>query len=314
MKTKLLKLNRFLVTGATGFLGSALVEKLLNENYKVIGMDIKEKGFLSNKVFSNKNFIFFKKNLNNNFSKFLRGFKIDGIFHLASQQPTFNNLSYIDYYRGNVKTTLNVINFIKSKKIKFVIYASSVSIFGISSKERFIDEDTPFFPLDYYSLTKYTAERLLEIGLKYTKTKVIIVRFASMFGKNHLGGIVHTYYQLAKNGKDIKVYNWGERFRNLLYIQDAGDILIKIVENFNLLNKFEIFVAGSKNSLKTIEIAQKTKELLRSNSKIIPVDKVTTANQDVFINISKSKKMLNFNPMRIEDGLKFFLKEINNEI
>lgn len=306
-------MNTFLITGASGFLGGILTEKLLKNGYKVVGMG-RKRGFLSAEIINDENFTFVEWDLRNNFNERLENFNFDGIFHLASQQPYSNDLTYGDFHKGNVETTLSIMNFAKDKDVRFVVYTSSISLFGKQMGRKYIDENSIPVPADYYSITKYMAEEILEIGLRETRTKVIIIRYPSMFGKNHLGGLVHTYYRSAKEGRDIEVYGKGEKYRNLLYAEDAACVLLKIIENFNKLKKREIFVAGSKNSLKMSETAQIIKELLKSDSKIIGVDKPPSTDGDVFLDLSKAQRILDFDPMTIEDGLKLYIAEASNEI
>lgn len=306
-------MKTFLVTGATGFLGSALTEGLLNDGYRVIGIDQK-RGFLNDASLNNKHFTFLKTDINNNFSRLLRDFDIDGIFHLASRLPFSDGLTFQDFHRGNVETTLNIVNLAKTKDIKVIVYTSTNSIFGKRLKNKYINESSLPTPSSYYGLTKYMSERLLEVGLQRRDTKVVIIRPSSIYGKNDSNSIVNTYYQAAKSRSDIELYSKGERYRNLLYVGDAVNLLMNSARNIAKLDKFEIFEAGSKNSLKMMEIAKIIKRLLDSNSKIAPIDKRLSTNWDVFIDISKAQKILNFNPMTIEKGLESYVREVQNEI
>jgi UDP-glucose 4-epimerase len=307
-------MNTFLVTGATGFLGSALTERLLNNGYKVIGTGRREKGFLSDEILGNENFTFLKADLSGDCSDSLRRFNVDGIFHLASQQPSFSNLAYGDFYKGNVETALSLINFTKVKKLKFIVYTSTGSIFGRQPNEKYINENSRPTPTTYYGLTKYIVERLLDIELKNTETKVVIIRYPSLFGKSYSGGVVYTYYKSAKKGQNIELYSKGQRYRNLLYVRDAVDILLKVIKNVDKLERFEVFTVGSRNSLRMKEIAQIIKKLLLSDSKIIPVDKRCPTDWDVFIDISKAQRTLNFNPMTIEEGLESYTEQMRSEV
>lgn len=296
-------------------MGSVLAEQLLKNNFKVIGIDRERKSFLHDEIFDNENFTFLKADINVNFSDILKGSHIDGIFHLASQQPSCRDLTYENFYKGNVETMLNVINLSKEKKVQFVAYTSTTAVFGKQPEQGHINEEVIPGPADYYGLTKYIAEGLLEVGLKDERTKGIVMRFPSLFGKNHLGGLVYTYYELARTGQDIEVYSKGERYKNLLCENDAGKILLSVIANVDRLGKFEIFTAGSKNSLRTKEIAQIVKKLLNSDSKINPVDKCSSTEKDVFIDISKAQDMLNFDPSTIQEGLRLYIEEMmKNEV
>jgi len=303
-------MDKILVTGASGFLGSILVDKLLRENYKVFGIDRRGSGNLSQEILNNRNFTLLNLDISRkNWMIPLKGIKVDGIFHLASRQPSNTNISYDDFYRGNVQTTLNLIDFIRNKKIKFIVFTSTIAFLQKRNGTRYIDELSNAVPKSCYSLTKYLSERLLDICLSNTDTKVIITCFPSLFGKCHLGGIVHTYYELAKKKRDIEVYGEGKIYRNLLYSDDAIRILIELSKRQEKCKKFDIFVCGSRDSLRMSELARIIKVMSSSSSKIILKKKATSVEEDVFISNKKIRDFIGFNPHSIEEGLKLYFKE-----
>jgi nucleoside-diphosphate-sugar epimerase len=198
--------------------------------------------------------------------------------------------------------------------VDFVIFSSTCSIFRKDRRTKYINENTPSLPQNHYTLTKYAAERLLESELKTTKIKAVVIRFPSLFGKNHLGGLVHTYYQFSKRGKEIEVFNRGETYRNLLYVRDAVDVLLRAVDNIDRLKPFELFVCGSSDSLKTAEVARLIKDLTASRSKIVLSRNCQSLNQDIFIDLSKTRRTLKFRPLSIREGLKLYVEEMNAAI
>lgn len=307
-------MSTFLITGVSGFLGSALASALLSNGHNVIGLARRKGSFLQSRIIRSRKFRFVKFDLTKNFNKLSFNTPIDLIFHLASQQPSSQSLSYSDYYAGNVETTRNVISFAKNNAVKGIVFTSTVALMGKSPSGVFLTEDFNAMPDNYYALSKYIAERLLEIEIGCIDAKLVTLRLSSLFGKNHLGGIVHTYCTLAKKNKAIQVYNNGKTMRNLLYISDAVELLQRIPDALGRLGKHEIFLLGSKNSLPTIKIAQKIKQLLNSSSRIIRSSEKSGICSDVLIDFSKAKKVLNFNPLTIESGLKDFIKEMGHEV
>ena len=149
-----------LVTGASGFLGSALVSHLLNKGFSVIGIGRNEYGLLNKNVISNDNFIFVKTQIDSNTSGLLADFNINGIIHLASQLSYANDLEYIDYYNGNVDTTRAVIKLSKEKSVKYVVFGSTCSMYGRQPPNGNVNENVLPDPTDNYGLTKYIAEKL----------------------------------------------------------------------------------------------------------------------------------------------------------
>ena len=293
-------MRAILVFGGTGFLGSSLVKFLSAQNIKVIIYKHKKKLYFSKKL--NKNLIYissFNKNL-------LKKYKIETILHLASKVfSKSNNLD--DFYDINIKLTKKIIQFAKLLRVKQFIFVSTGSIFSKKSNNGIFDENSIPTPNTYYGLFKYMAEKLVEIEFQKTSIKSCIIIFPSIFGMNHKGGVVDTFYKLAKNNRSIKVFSNGNKFRNLLHISSAVDILYLVYKNRTKLLKHEIFMAGSKNSLKLIDIARLLIQFTRSKSNIITTKKTLQSDFDVKISTLKAKRLLGFKPLSIKDGLKKFV-------
>ena len=305
-------MKTIVVTGAAGFLGSALSASLVEAEYNVIGIDRRNSEYLSRKICDRDNFHFIKSEIDNALDETFKDILVDAIFHLASQQPSSPDISYDDFYKGNVESTQRVISSVKENKVKALIYTSTTTVLG--KDPGLISEDSSPAPYNYYGLTKYIAERLLEFELRDTDTKTVIIRYPSLVGKYHLGGMAYTYYTLAKGGKNIDVFSKGQRLRSVLHVSNAVDILIKVLNNLKDLSSYELFTAGSCNSLKTAEIALIIKDLLGSSSKVVPVNSALPLDIDILIDTSKSQRILNFVPPSVKEVLCRYVKEMNNEV
>lgn len=300
-------MKTFLVTGANGFLGTHLIKELLRQGHRVIGIDKDDRtDGVRSEICDGKNFTLYTKDLAKEDLKIKQASDIYGVFHLAAQLKYSKDLSFDDYYNGNVETTRKVIKFAKENNLKFIIYATTCSVFGKRPKEKRINEGTPPVPDDNYGLTKYVAERLLEIELRSTAVKAFVCRFTSIFGANDRYGMVNTIWRSAQQKKDIKLFNNGKRHINLLYISDAVDLLLKIIDESERLGKYEEFIAGSKESISGLKLAEEIRDLLKSSSRIVPVDRHSKAEWDVSIDIKKAKSLLGFKPMPILKGLRLY--------
>ena len=300
-----------LVTGASGFLGSALVSSLVNNGFRVIGIGRNEYGLLNKDVINNDNFTFVKTQTDSNTSGLLADFNINGIIHLASQLGYSNDLGYDDYYNGNVNTTRAVIKLSKEKNIKYVIFGSTCSMYGRSPLNGNINENVLPDPTDNYGFTKYIAEKLLEIELQFVPTKVFVLRFTSIYGMNDRYGIVNTFPTMAKQNNDIKLFGNGKKLRNLLHLPDAVELIIKSIEKVDKLGKHEIFIAGGQHSIKVFDLATKLIKLINSNSKIILAEERTRVDWDPLIDISKANRILGFSPISVSEGLKQYALELS---
>jgi len=307
-----------LVTGATGVLGSALVEQLLCKDHSVIAIGRRKYGLLSDSAINNSNLVFIQSDLVDFDVNVLMDYQIDGIFHLANRGfvdglgNSNKGIGHDEIFNVNVQSTRKLIELAKLQEIKFLIFASSVSAFGKQPADSVISELTCPTPSDYYGLTKYYSERLIEIELAETDTKGIVLRFPLIFSKEHLGGLVYTFYKLATNNEPIVIYGKGNAYRCPIYINDAISIILKNIEHVDDLNSYEIFACGSSDSMKILDIAKEIICLTHSKSEIRFVDKPFSLDWDMKINVSKIYKKLKFNPMSINEGLKLYINDLNN--
>ena len=290
-----------LIIGGSGFVGSNLTKYLLSKNLSVIVYIHENFGFLDNFEHINLKYIRKLDDL------LLKKEQIDCIYHCASViRSKTQDFEY--FYKSNVLLTLNIVSLAKKLNIKQLIYISTASIFSKPENSLIFNEKSIPDPSSYYGLTKYIAEKILCEEFKNTGIKVSVVRFPLIFGKNDLDGIVKLFYNNAIKNEYIELYGTGERLRNLIYIDSAVDILYKIYENIKNLSGYEIFMAGSINSLKLVEIANEIIKLTKSSSKIILTDKVLSNDFDVIIDTTKAQKLLDFKPLSIEEGLKKYIK------
>lgn len=294
-------MGTILVTGASGFLGKELIKQLLQKGDTVIGVDKNE---FPNTALSNGNkFIFIKQYINENLLEVLNEYDIDFIYHLAAQLNNSSSLTFEDFYASNVLTTLCLTKLAKQKNTKVFLLASTCSIFGLINNDEVLDEESVPNPTDYYGLSKYISEKILLKELENYQTRAIIMRFTSIFGKDDKYGLVNTLFNLAKNSEDIELFSKGSKYRNLLYITDAVDVLTNILSRYGHLGQSEIFMVGSKDSITVKLIAENIVKLLNSQSRIILSEKIASFDNDSHINVKKAIDKLAFDPMTIETAL-----------
>ena len=183
--------KHIIVTGGAGFIGSHVVERLLNQNYKVSIIDnfdpfypktIKEKnmeGFINNldvKFFELD--ILDTQGLDNQLTD-----EYDGIIHLAAKagvRPSIENP--IQYQNVNVAGTQNMLEFAKKKGITQFVFASSSSVYGINKNVPWSESDLQLFPISPYASTKISGELLGHVYSHLYGIRFIGLRFFTVFG------------------------------------------------------------------------------------------------------------------------------------
>jgi nucleoside-diphosphate-sugar epimerase len=297
---------KILVIGASGFVGNSLLKRLINiENIEVMAVSRNiEKASKDFKVSKNINFLNYDLR-SDNFSKL--NFYPNVIINLSSTQPSSDHMTWDNFLEGNVTTVSSLINYAKSEKIEKIIHLSTSSVF--SSSQSPINKDTLPSPDNYYGLSKLLGENLLRISRLKNEfdSSVVVLRFPSMYGDLHHAGLVHTYFTLAKDNRDIELFFEGKNLRNIIFIDDVIDVLEILLTNRDN-EAYAAYNLGSKNHLTTYEIASFIKKELNSSSKLIPLKSKDSTNQNVIIDVEKFSKKYNYEAKQIEDSLKRYIK------
>ncbi len=301
---------KILITGATGLIGSRIMEYLLNRGDLITG--ISNSGNLEN--FSDKfrltDIILLKCNLCElpNLNEILPDAFFDVVIHCASQQPR-KTLSYQKYHQGNVQILDNLLTWMRNRSIKNIIYLSTVVFLDFTENEMcLLNENCPVFPSNYYSLTKYAAERLLDIRSTTEGFNTVCLRLPSVILKEQKGGIVQTFYSHAIGNKDIELYSHGKYKRNIIHIDDIIQGVVKSLDKLNKFKHFNLFTLGSKDSLPLKTIAEYIYRKTNSTGAILPVNTPTHPKGHWAFDLTAAKQALNFIPATIYEGLdKYFL-------
>lgn len=304
---------KLLVTGALGFIGSSLTESLLHRGDHVQAISRSNNGFLRTNLLQHENLSLKNIDLGKEELISIDG-DYDALINLVSQQPNREHVDWKDYYSSNVEAAKSICLFAKDRGIKQVISISTTSVYPISKDER-LTEVSRLQPSNIYGYSKALGEDVIKRFSISSGSDIqfTIIRFPSVFGKNHLGGIVHTIFNLAQQSSDIEIYDNGDKYRNLLYISDAVNIIRESIDKKKDLNNFEVFLAGSHDSIKMIDIVKKIVKRTNSTSKIIPVSK-SSNNGNIFLDLKKLNTVLGYYTMTIEEGIDLYVKAMTDEI
>ncbi len=290
-----------LITGGLGYVGSNLVQKLLNLNFKVRVLDLKLYGDL---LFDNdKNLELFIGDIRDQsiVNKSLEN--VDVVIHLAciSNDPSFD----LNPKLGrsiNLDSFEPFVKIAKNNGVSRFIYASSSSVYGLK-KENNVDENFSLNPLTDYSKYKAECEKIL---LKYTAENFVttIVRPATVCGysqRQRFDLVVNILTNFAYNTGQIKVFG-GNQLRPNIHIDDMTDCYIKLLNEKKELIMGEVFNVGYENS-KVIDLANKVKNIINLNTKINQTN--TDDNRSYHISSEKIKRIINFSPkFSIDDAVK----------
>ena len=229
-----------LVTGGSGYIGSVLVPKLLNKNYKVSVVDT---FWFGNNLAEHSNLNLIKEDIRNISKISLEG--VDGIIHLANiANDPCGDLDPKLSWEVNVLAGKLLAEKAISSNIKRIVFASSGSVYGVKDEDH-VTEDLSLEPISDYNKTKMVCERVL---LSYKEQlEVKIIRPATVCGpspRTRFDVSVNMFVQQAFQNGNLTVFG-GKQTRPNIHIDDITDIFINMLETPNADS--EIYNAGFEN-------------------------------------------------------------------
>ncbi len=321
----MLKNKVIIITGAAGFIGSHLTEKLLDHNNFLILIDNFNEYYLGKeerlkKITENyqlnKDFNLIRGDLTNKLIYNKINQEIDYIFHLAAQagvRYSINNASEVSY--NNIISTVNVFEYaLKIKNVQKIVYASSSSVYGNPIYTP-CDEEHPKNPISPYAITKLCGEIYANYYYKEYELPITSLRFYTVYGPRGRPDMsISKFFSLMLKEKEITIYGNGEQLRDFTYISDIIDGLILACEKES--SNGEIFNLGCSNPISVNELVNKMYKITNEEKNIKFIEKQQGDVDITHSNITKARKLLNYNPkVEIDEGLmcqyKWHIKNIS---
>jgi len=237
---------KYIVTGAAGFIGSNLVDRLINDGHDVLGIDNLSTGrieFLKNSL-NSKNFTFLVGDITN--KNFLIDCFVgyDFVYHLAANADVRFGLNHpFKDIEQNIIGTFNVLEAMRARNIFKIGFASTGSVYGEASQIPTF-ENTPFpVQTSLYGSSKLSGEALITSYCEGFNFKSNIFRFVGILGERYTHGHIYDFYKkLKKDYSQLEILGNGKQRKSYLYVQDCLDAML-IAEN-NLKNKINIYNLG----------------------------------------------------------------------
>jgi len=312
--------NTVLITGAAGFIGSHLCERLLDEGLSVVGLDnfddfydpqIKRDN-ISN-CLKNKNFQLIEADIRDSTAMDKAVGSVEIIVHLAAKAGVRPSIAEpLLYSDVNINGTMVLLEAANKHKVGKFIFASSSSVYGNNEKVPFSEDDNVDFPISPYAATKKACELICHTYHHLYRIDLTCLRFFTVYGPRQRPDLaIHKFAKLIEQDKPIPVYGDGSMMRDFTYIDDIIDGIIaamKKCEGFNIYNLGESQPVTVNDLISAIEKAL-GKTAIREYLPLQPGDVNRT-----FADITKAARELGFNPSTpIPDGLAKFATWLRQE-
>ncbi len=305
-------MRTILVTGGAGFIGSALVKELLNnQENQIVVVDNLLTGHIDKLPQNNERLTFIKGDVNdrNNIAVIMTSYKFDYVFHYAAMVGVARTLTHPVGVLDDIQGIKNILELSKNTGVKRIFYSSSSEVYGEPVEFPQNEETTPLNSRLPYAIVKNVGEAFVksyhqEYGLEYT-----IFRFFNTYGEYQSKDFVISKFLLAaQNNQDITLYGTGMQTRTFCYIKDNIDATIKIAYEDKYIN--QVVNVGNNLEIPIKKVAEKIISLTHSKSKIVHLPALkegdmTRRNPDN----TKMLNIINRELLKLEDGLKIIIEK-----
>ena len=293
-----------IVVGGAGFIGSNLVDKLIEDGHEVLVIDDRSTGKLEN---INKKAEWYNNDIScmTNFSMF-EG--VDVVFHLAAKarvQPSIENP--VDFNSTNVSGTLNMLKACVDYGVKRFVYSSSSSVYG-NVEQLPTPEEHKLNPMSPYALQKLIGEQYCKLFSELYGLETVCLRYFNVYGERQLleGAyclVMGIFAQQRLNGKPMTIRGDGEQRRDFTYVGDVVDANIKCMDYPLELNG-DVFNIGNGDNRSVNQLA----DMIGGDR--VNVEPVIEPKETLADN-SKAKRVLGWKTtVKIEDWIKGYKEDI----
>ena len=228
-------MEKILVTGGAGFIGSHVVEKLLEKGYKVAVLDNLSTGKKDNIKGCEVEFYYCDITDVLHLFQVVETFQPDYIIHLAAQVSVSDSVKNITHdSMVNIQGSVNVIEAAKKYNVKRIVFSSTAAVYG-NPEYLPIDTDHKTEPTSPYGLAKYTVEKYLQLAYELYGLDYTILRYSNVYGPRQdskgEGGVVAIFADKLSNQERPVIYGDGNQTRDFVYVEDVAEANVLSIKN-----------------------------------------------------------------------------------
>ncbi len=257
-------MQKFIVTGGLGFIGSNLIELLLSKKFKVMNID--KVSYASNtynvkNFIKNSNYSYKKANINDQdkILSILNKFKPNGIFNLAAETHVDRSIdSPREFFYSNTLGVFNLLEafkkYCKKNKLTKLIHISTDEVYGDILKGR-SSEIWPYKPSSPYAASKASSDHIVYSYVRTFNLPAIVTNCSNNYGpRQHPEKLIPKLIYNILNGIDLPIYGKGKNSREWIYVQDHCEALLRVFQKGKI---GEFYNIGSNYNLNNLQISKK---------------------------------------------------------
>ena len=306
-----------LVTGAAGFIGSHICEKLIQSGHYVIGVDnfdpfysrrVKEQNI--EKIRSCENFSFYEGSILDRYllCSIFESANVDTVIHLAAKAGVRSSIQFVnDYYESNLTGTICLLECMREFGVTKMLFASSSSVYGNAGKAPFSEEQVVDYPISPYASTKKSGELICHVYCHLHGFCITCLRLFTVYGPRQRPDLaIYNFIRLIEQDRPITFFGDGSTSRDYTYIDDIVSGFCCALDH---LDGYRVYNLGGSNAICLNELIGTIEKSIGKKAFInfLPLQpgdvRMTCAN------ISKAAGEIGYNPrFDLESGIKNFVE------
>ena len=312
-------MQRILITGGAGFIGSHLVERLLAEGDWQITVVDDFNDFYDPAIkranvrprLSDPKYTLVEADIRdqNALQKAFAGSRYDCIVHLAARAGVRPSLLEPQLYvETNINGTMNLLELARKTGVKQFVFGSSSSVYGVNPKVPFAEDDPIFNPISPYAATKAAGELICHSYAHLYGMRIVCLRFFTVYGARQRPDLaIHKFAKLISAGKPIPVFGDGTTRRDYTYVDDiiAG---VRAAMDYDRTS-YEVINLGESRTVELRELIALLEEALGARAQIERQPLQPGDVPQTFADITKARELLGYDPqIDIETGIRRFVE------
>ncbi|OQY28116.1 MAG: epimerase [Candidatus Cloacimonetes bacterium 4572_55] len=318
-------MNRILVTGGAGFIGSHLTDQLAKDDVtKIVVVDNfdpyydpsrKRKNIQS--ALKKKNVVLIEGDIRDSdfMDSVFRDHNIETVVHLAARAGVRASIDEpLVYQSVNIRGTLTLLELARKYDVRQFVFSSSSSVYGADSAHPFREDAACARPTSPYAATKRACELLCYTYSSIYELPIIALRFFTVYGPRQRPEMaIHKFFRLVTGGRKIPIFGLGKLVRDYTYIDD---LIAGITAAIHIQTKrFDIVNLGTTHTLTINDLVDKIEQITGEQAKRKYLPEQLGDLRSTQADISHARDLLNYNPkVTIEEGLEKFWDWYQSEL
>ncbi len=306
-----------LVTGSAGFIGSHVVDRLLEQGEEVVGLDnyddfygraVKEENLSA--AHEHSSFIPIEADIRDRDAVAALPDSIDAVVHLAARAGVRPSIADpVLYSDVNLMGTSILLELTRDRKIPAFVFASSSSVYGNNPEVPFSESDDVDHPISPYAATKKSGELLCHAHSHLFETSCVCLRFFTVYGPRQRPDLaIRTFSRLLLSGQKISRFGDGSSARDYTYIDDTVDGVTAALDYARAgVGRYQIINLGESRTITLSEMIRTVGAVFGREPEVEELEMQPGDVDRTYANVSKARRLLGYDPnTEFKDGMEKF--------